>query len=61
MMKSCCIGVDLHFSPGLDNFYEKIGAKLLDLLYPADCRLQVPKQTSSGVRYRSAEWIHLEL
>ena len=30
-------------SPRLDNFYEKIGAKPLGLLYPIVCWLQVPK------------------
>ena len=33
----------LRLSPRLDNFYEKIGVKTLELLYPIVCRLQVPK------------------
>ena len=30
-------------SPGLDNFYEKIGVKTFGLLYPTVSRLQAPK------------------
>lgn len=33
----------VRLSPRLDNFYEKIGVKTLELLYPIVCRLQVPK------------------
>lgn len=36
-------------------FHGKIGVKSFELLSPIACCLQVPKWTSSGVRYWSAE------